>query len=532
MATKKTGIIVGIVAVAVIGIVAIFYTQRQPATTDATGAIGAAERYRAEQISDEDVILDIPGQEELAAAVFDVMTDAQKAELLGRVGETGRADLSARFENAGELARMNDEQLGRYVQSLDREAQERVANALRIDAEDIGRMNAETLGRALARMNVEARAAAIGRYDATQALARMNEEQLGHFTQSLDREAQERVASALRIDAEDIGRLDAEVLGRALARMNTEARTAAVGRYDATQALARMNDEQLGHFTQSLDRAVQERVASALRIDAADIGRMNAAVLGRALASIDAEARTEAIGRFDASEAMARMNDMQLGSFLQSLDRATQERVVGNLRFAAEDIGRMNAAVVGRALSRMDAGARAEAIGRFDASEAMARMNDMQLGSFAQSLDRATQERVASGLRFEAEDIGRLNADVLGRALARMDVEARAAAVGRFEATEAYLQRMDLGQKAALADALGAKAFERAILQAKTWNDLSRAQQWTAWTNLGRQGQEATLRYAGVTADLERTDALQRDMAFERAYEQGRAADHGAAARD
>jgi len=466
MATRKTGIIVGIVAVAVIGIVAIFYTQRQPAERDATGAIGAAERYRAEQITDEDVILDIPGQEELAAAVFDVMVDEQKAELLGRMGEAGRAEMSARFEDAEALARMNFEQMGRFAQSLDRASQERVANALRIEAEDIGRMNAD-------------------------------------------------------------------VLGRALARMDAEARAVAIGRFEADEALARMNDEQLGRFAQSLDRASQERVANALRIEAQDIGRLNAEVLGRALAQIDAEARAAAIGRFDADMALARMNDEQLGRFAQSLDRAAQERVANSLRFEAEDIGRMQANMVGRALSRMDAEARAAAVGRFDADEALARMNEMQLGSFAQSLDRAAQSRVANSLRFEADDVGRLNAEVLGRALARMDTEARAATVGRFEATDEYFQRMDLAQRAAFADALGAKAFERAILQARAWNGLSRAQQWAAWTNLGRQGQEAALRYAGVpSADLERSDTFGRTMTFARFAEQGRAAEHGAAARD
>ena len=398
MAKGKTGIIVGIVAVAVIGIVAIFYTQRQPAESDATGAIGAAERYRAEQITDEDVILDIPGQEELAAAVFDVMTDEQKAELLGRVNATGRAEMAARFEDADALSRMNDEQLGRFAQSLDREAQARVANALRIEAADIGRLNAEVLGRALARMDAQAREAAIGRYNAKEALARMNDEQLGRFAQSLDREAQARVANAMRIEAADIGRLNAEVLGRALARMDAQAREAAIGRYNAKEALARMNDEQLGRFAQSLDREAQARVANAMRIEAADIGR--------------------------------------------------------------------------------------------------------------------------------------LNAEVLGRALARMDAQAREAAIGRFEANEAYFQRMDQAQRAAFADALGAKAFERSIVQARAWSDLSRAQQWAAWNSLGRQGQDAALRYAGASADLASADALERTMTFGRMIEQGRAAEHGAAARD
>ena len=135
-------------------------------------------------------------------------------------------------------------------------------------------------------------------------------------------------------------------------------------------------------------------------------------------------------------------------------------------------------------------------------------------------------------MRIEEADIGRLNGEGLGRALASMDAEARAAAIGRFDANQEYFQRMDQAQRAAFADALGAKAFERAILQARAWSDLSRAQQWAAWTSLGRQGQEAALRYAGVSADLAKADALERTIAFERAFEQGRAADLGSAARD
>ena len=99
MATKKTGVLVGIAAIAVIGVAAVLYfSQWPPAEEDATGAIGAAERYRAEQITDEDVILDIPGQEELAVAVFEVLTDEQKAELIGRIGEANRTELLSQFK--------------------------------------------------------------------------------------------------------------------------------------------------------------------------------------------------------------------------------------------------------------------------------------------------------------------------------------------------------------------------------------------------------------------------------------------------
>ncbi len=59
---NKRGIVVALVAVAVLGIAAIaFYSRtRSPAPAElAVGAIGAADRYRSEQIAKEDVILDV-----------------------------------------------------------------------------------------------------------------------------------------------------------------------------------------------------------------------------------------------------------------------------------------------------------------------------------------------------------------------------------------------------------------------------------------------------------------------------------------
>jgi len=329
MASKRNGVVIGIVAVAVIGVVAItFYSTRgRVADEDAAGAIGAAERYRAQQISDEDVILDIPGQEELAAAIFEVCTDEQKAELLGRMDEAGRHALYAHFNEADAFARMSPEQQAHFVLALRTEAQERVANALSFKAEDLSRMNIDALGRAVANMDAEARARAVGRFDADDAFARMSPEQQAHFVLALRAEAQERFANALS---------------------------------------------------------------------------------------------------------------------------------------------------------------------------------------------------------FKAADLSRMNIDALGRAVANMDAEARARAVGRYEANEEVFERMNNMQRAAFADALGAKAFERAILQARAFNNLRQEQQLAVWSNLGRNGQEAALRYAGLSADLARGNALERQMQFDRFTSERHAAQEAA----
>jgi len=517
MTTKKTGVLVGIAAIAVIGVAAVLYfSQWPPAQEDATGAIGAAERYRAEQITDEDVILDIPGQEQLAEAVFEVLTDEQKAELIGRTSEAERASFYARFDEADAFARMSPREQGRYVQSLDRAVQERIAKALRFEATEFARMNPDSLGRAVANMDAEARQQAIGRFNADEAFARMSPDQQGRFVQSLDRTVQERIANALRFEATEFARMNPDSLGRAVANMDAETRAKAIGRFDAEEAFARMSADQMGRFVQSLDRAVQERIANSMRFEATDFARINADALGRAVANMDAEARQQAIGRFDAEEAFARMSADQMGRFVQSLDRAVQERFAGALQIKAADLARMNPDALGRAVAKMDAEARQQAIGRFDAEEAFARMSADQMGRFVQSLDRAVQERIANSMRFEATDLARINADSLGRAVANMDAEVRSQAIGRYEMNDAAFERMNTLQRAAFADALGSRALERTVLRSREFNRLSQAQQRAVWANLGRQGQTAALRYAGFEADLARADALQRNNQFER----------------
>jgi hypothetical protein len=86
MTTKKNGVLVGIAAIAVIGVAAVLYfSQWPPSGEDATGAIGAAERHRAEQITDADV--ELAGEPVGDAAAIDAsfsVTGVELAELLGK----------------------------------------------------------------------------------------------------------------------------------------------------------------------------------------------------------------------------------------------------------------------------------------------------------------------------------------------------------------------------------------------------------------------------------------------------------------
>lgn len=254
MTTKKTGVLVGIAAIAVIGVAAVLYfSQWPPAAENATGAIGAAERYRAEQITDEDVILDIPGQEQLAEAVFEVLTDEQKAELIGRTSEAERASFYARFGEADAFARMSPREQGRYVQSLDRAVQERIAKALRFEATEFARMNPDSLGRAVANMDAEVRSQAIGRYEMNDAaFERMNTLQRAAFADALGSRAFERTVLRSR----EFNRLSQAQQRAVWANLGRQGQTAAL-RYAGLEAdLARADAVQRNN---QFERYMQDR---------------------------------------------------------------------------------------------------------------------------------------------------------------------------------------------------------------------------------------------------------------------------------
>jgi len=200
---------------------------------------------------------------------------------------------------------------------------------MRVSQADFARMEANAIGRAFGNLDAEARTKAIGRFELDAALARMDMARQGHFVLSLERNAQERVANAMRFDQADFARMNADVIGRAFGNLDAEARTKAIGRFELDAALARMDMARQGHFVLSLERNAQERVASAMRFAQADLARMNADVIGRAFGNLDAEARTRAIGRFEANEAtFERMNTLQRAAFADALGSQAFERTV------------------------------------------------------------------------------------------------------------------------------------------------------------------------------------------------------------
>ena len=114
MSDRNKGILwtVAIVAVVAIGAAVYFMTQNPDVSDeDLTGAIGAAERHKAEQITDEDVVLGGPFAEPPAYAVFEVLSDEEKAEIVADVIAFGDLDPMGRIGlNRAELARMTEAQ--------------------------------------------------------------------------------------------------------------------------------------------------------------------------------------------------------------------------------------------------------------------------------------------------------------------------------------------------------------------------------------------------------------------------------------
>jgi hypothetical protein len=138
--------------------------------------------------------------------------------------------------------------------------------------------------------------------------------------------------------------------------------------------------------------------------------------------------------------------------------------------------------------------------------------------NFARALDNDAQAKIAAEMEFERADFGAMDDDALSRKLGRLSAKTFNDTFGRFEANEDAFGSWTVMQKSAYTEVLGAKAFESAILQGRSFNRLSEAQQLDAWSRLGRQGEEAALRYAGLGRnELERMDAGQRNEAFERA---------------
>ena len=104
MSNKHKGLFAGLAVVAIVAIVYFSFLYPPPSNDDTTGAIGAAKRYRAEQIQESDVQLaGIFAVDATATAAADALSDEQKADIVGRLTPAQRADVFGRY-NVDEAA--------------------------------------------------------------------------------------------------------------------------------------------------------------------------------------------------------------------------------------------------------------------------------------------------------------------------------------------------------------------------------------------------------------------------------------------
>jgi hypothetical protein len=211
------------------------------------------------------------------------------------------------------------------------------------------------------------------------------------------------------------------------------------------------------------------------------------------------------------------MSERQIAGLARSLDRGAQERIVTAAQFNAKDLARWNDDTLALAFKSLNASDRAELLARSGANQAaFERMSERQIAGLARSLDRGAQERIAANAQFNAKDMARWNDDTLALAFKSLNASDRGNVLARSGVDEAMFQRSTVVQKAAFADFLGAKAFERSVLHERNFNRLSAAQLQAVWSDLGRGGQEAALLRAGFEADMARGSAIQRQENFER----------------
>lgn len=174
MSAKRNGIIVGFAVVVVVAILVIaYFSLNRPSAPaeNASGATGAAKRYRAEQIKEQDVRLDLKGEEALNEALFSVLSDEQKADLLDRVGTGGRVDyLKLANLDEAKYANMSVKQKAESFVRLGEEGRVQAFRGMRVDeriftgmkAEDQaalwGRLSETEMRTRLAALNVDERA--------------------------------------------------------------------------------------------------------------------------------------------------------------------------------------------------------------------------------------------------------------------------------------------------------------------------------------------------------------------------------------
>ena len=318
MAAKKTGTVIALAAVVVVGValIAYFSSNRPPTPTEqVTGAIGAAERYHAEQISDEDVILDIPGEVEVTEAVIAVLDDEQAADLLDSLDDTAlEAVLKRANASREQYAAMTAQQKAVALRQLNRQDLKQLAQLSRVNERAFNNMSERQQARLWSRLGVNDRTTAMARVsDSMTAWKHMTDRQLSSAWHLLAAEDRAELAAHLNVieralsamtEVERAGHMrgaDQAVLARVFERSGSNLRN--------PQAFVTLSQTQLAAAWQVMPQAERGPCLANADFTAMAMARVNERQLDAAWNRLPADARTLVLDRVSArGETLDRVN--------------------------------------------------------------------------------------------------------------------------------------------------------------------------------------------------------------------------------
>ncbi len=329
MNAKRSTVITGFVVLVVVAVLVIAYysMHRPPAPPEnAVGATGVAQRYKAEQIKEGDVRLDLKSEETLDDAIFAVLTEEQKADMLDRLSAERRIRFLAAVNiDEARYAKMDRKQKAALLDRLDASGRAQYFAAFQIDeaqfqamsmeakADMLDRLSAERRIRFLAAINIDEaryanldrkqkaalmdRLATDGGRQALEAVLQIDEKQYQAMTMEAKAEMLDRLSAdrrirflaAINIDEARYAKMDRKQKAALLDRASADARMADVlSRYCfANMALERMPLVQ--------QAAVWDRMSATGR--AAELGRLG--IDEAQFQRYDAQGKADALRRLE-----------------------------------------------------------------------------------------------------------------------------------------------------------------------------------------------------------------------------------------
>ncbi len=271
----------GLVIIAAIVIAYFAFVYPPASKEDASGAIGVANKYRSEQITDADVIL--KEEEDVAAAMMAVMSPDEKAAMFERT----TADLQARIlanapaEMVSKLmARADNVTLARLFKALDAQGRTEFFARAPKPTQDAILRAANVTAERYAAMSVDERS--------TKVLERASDMDLARVVKEAD--MQDRTSY--------FAKADFTLRNEFINLLDRNDKIAVMERAPAiTVAEMERANFAIGFFEKSAPEAQFEMLAKSPEIATACMGRADNATLARLFKALDAQGRTEFFAR-------------------------------------------------------------------------------------------------------------------------------------------------------------------------------------------------------------------------------------------